>query len=263
VSFPPGGQQGGVDIGTWDEEDESEAASNVNRDELFTRFEDEPLPMDVPQSVSSEEAIGMERVSSRDPSSRPLSVEQRSFHHDSHDANEGDLSPETRISHLRRQTEPVIPSSTSDEQSPQSPTSPTSAARRRPTLHQGALGHYQLTSPRQSFPPHSLSPGPPSGFSIGLSPVSPGFSLIPRERGRRRRVTSVEGDSRLLGSSTGRRALSSSSAAPGENAGNGDEQAVSPRTEGDIEEAGLHVGGAPSRSRWKWLSSLIVPRENR
>ena len=63
--------------------------------------------------------------------------------------------------------------------------------------------------------PNPLSPptgGGLSGFSIGLSPISPGFSIVPRER--RRRATPGAGGSSIMGGS----AILGSAGAGGEGA---------------------------------------------
>ncbi|KAI0348070.1 hypothetical protein BDW22DRAFT_1385129 [Trametopsis cervina] len=258
VSFPPGGTQG-IDVGTWGEEGES--GSSVGDAEHLDHYEDEPLPMTSSQIISQDETIGMERVSgttSPVAPQRPISLDEIS-------EPNGHSPP--RVSHLRRLTEPALPSGgqSTGPQSTESPTSPTlSSSRRRPpvTTH-NTLGHH-LSSSRQSFPPHPLSPGAPSGFSIGLSPVSPGFALIPRERRRRRRVTSAESDPEFLGQVASRRVVSDSSivhdGTSGDAGGEVGGQDISPRTERDIEAAGLRIGGG-SRSRWKWLPRLLAPRD--
>lgn len=261
VSFPPGGQQGGIDVGTWGEEDECDEAHDEHN-ETLSRYEDEPLPMDS-SHVVQDEAIGMGRMSSQESSRRPISVDTRPSERGTEDADTSS-SPTSRAAHLRRQTEPALlsPHHQTDDL-PETPTSPTGTTARRHPMppHHSTLGHHHLTSPRQSFPSHPLSPGAPSGFSIGLSPVSPGFALIPRERGRRRRVTSVEGDAHVLEHGTLRRVFSDSGNAhedSNEGRGEGGEQVASPRTERDIEASGLHVGGDNSRQRWRWLSGLFT-----
>lgn len=247
VSFPPGGQPGGIDIGTWGEESECDRESRL-ADETASHYEDEPLSMDSSR-IPPDETIGMGRVSSRDSNHQTQDVTTP-------------RSP-SRRAHLRRQTEPLLLSPT--QQADDLPESPISPTHRRSLAPQGTLGyHHHLTTSRQSFPPHPLSPGAPSGFSIGLSPVSPGFALVPRERGRRKRVSSVEDDSHLLERGTFRRVLSEGSVAAGisrESRDEGDVQIASPRTEEEIEASGLQVGGDRSRTRWRWLSSLLTSRK--
>ncbi|KAI0689594.1 hypothetical protein BC835DRAFT_1368267 [Cytidiella melzeri] len=260
VSFPPGGHPGGIDVVTWREE--SDSGSDASGDEVGEHYEDEPLPMDSSQLVFEDETIGMERVSSRETHRRPLSVGP----HPSQHVDEASAPSDSRTSHLRRLTEPLITTSSRivDEHSARSPLSPTSTTtRRRPSVPPYQNTHNHLTSPRQSFPPHVLSPGGPSGFSIGLSPVSPGFALVPRERGRRRRVTSAEGDTHAVEEGSTRRVVSDSSMSQPERSSEGSEQVISPRTERDIEEAGLHIGGSQSRARWRWLSGLFTSRDRR
>ncbi|KAI0001613.1 hypothetical protein BJV77DRAFT_968851 [Russula vinacea] len=126
------------------------------------------------------------------------------------------------------------------------------------------LGRYQPSfplSPRRRATHHHLRQSsiggpissPPSSvhapvFSIGLSPASPGFALVPRER---RRGTSGQsgGNSwdEVIRRVRTRRVVSDSNVLAGE------------EVERGIEEAG--TGGherADSRERWAWLRRLIV-----
>ncbi|PCH33650.1 hypothetical protein WOLCODRAFT_135239 [Wolfiporia cocos MD-104 SS10] len=113
--------------------------------------------------------------------------------------------------------------------------SPTLARRRRTTL--GAL---------------ALSPPPPTpGFSIGLSPVSPGFALVPTERRRR------EGEER--GEERRRSVRRGSSVGYGARDTDAEEgaAAVSPREEERQERA------RRARGRWAWVRSVITGRPSR
>lgn len=44
-------------------------------------------------------------------------------------------------------------------------------------------------------------------------------------------------------------------------AGNDPEMQASPRSVEDIEAAGLHVGGRPTKGRWKFLAGLLAFRD--
>lgn len=121
---------------------------------------------------------------------------------------------------------------------PHSPLSP----RRRATHHH--LRQSSIGGPISSPPSSVHAPV----FSIGLSPASPGFALVPRER---RRGTSGQsgGNSwdEVIRRVRTRRVVSDSNVLAGE------------EVERGIEEAG--TGGherADSRERWAWLRRLIV-----
>ncbi|KAJ7293572.1 hypothetical protein C8J57DRAFT_1269377 [Mycena rebaudengoi] len=159
------------------------------------------------------------------------------------------------------------PQSTESQPLPSVPLSPstirTSSSRRRSQHLRAQTLAYPLVPPAPN-PVASLG----AGFQIGLSPVSPGFSIVPRERGRilsglnhsygfgdvveqarrrdadrerRRRRTVSEGDVRS------RAAILHSELLDDVLAGESDE---SPET---------HRNGVrnQAKARWRWLSSLI------
>jgi hypothetical protein len=125
---------------------------------------------------------------------------------------------------------------------PQLPLSP----RRRPThIH---LGHRTMSGTNPISSPPSAVHAPV--FSIGLSPASPGFVLVPRER---RRSTSVQpgGDPwvETIRRVRSRRVVSDTDALAGEEVERGIDQARSGQNE--------HMD---SRGRWAWLRRLIFRR---
>lgn len=166
--------------------------------------------------------------------------------------------------------------------------------RRRPTIdtytgpfrNHGSNKH--PTSPRHANTLSHLSPAVStlSGFQIGLSPVSPGFSIVPRERGprrisglgsslgdesghERRRRTVSEGDFTrtvaLLGEDEQRRADLAES---GGHAAHGDD---SSDNEGRVQGSGTPDSGAkgkgkmgsrPAKGRWKWLKGVFTTRRD-
>ncbi|KAI0321340.1 hypothetical protein OF83DRAFT_1198753 [Amylostereum chailletii] len=94
------------------------------------------------------------------------------------------------------------------------------------------------------------SPPPTPGFSIGLSPVSPGFSLVPRER--RRRVSGNGGWRESVRSP--RRAVSEGNVLPPRD----EEDGPASPTQGGEESRPLVAGKA--KGRWRWLRSLVTSR---
>lgn len=268
VSFPPSGAHG-INVGTWGEREEveSEVESNVSID-IHEPYEDEPLPIGGSQASSRptrDERIGMARVSSRDAShpsplhdNAPLPQPAEQATYDS--VRSSPKSTRSNASHRRRQTDSILPSSMYNTV-PSAPSSP--SHRRRPSI---PLVHHHTTqgpqtSPRQPFPPYTspLTPGAPGGFSIGLSPVSPGFALVPRERaGRRRRLTSIDSEADFF--SAARRTNDGDAHVSGEG-GHDLETPASPGSAHDIEASGLHVGGRPTKGRWKWLSGVLAFRD--
>lgn len=183
ISFPPGGG-GGVDVGTWHEGDSAMELTGEDSD-IEEAYEDEPLPMD--EHARAESARG--RTSSglglhviTEPPT-PIAAPQLS------------PPPTTPARSSARGLLSSLPArrsrttSTGPEQSlspeVQSPGSASSRRRRRTTLA-AASGASQLSPTASHFAP-SLPPSASGlgGFSIGLSPISPGFSIVPRERRRR------------------------------------------------------------------------------
>jgi hypothetical protein len=123
------------------------------------------------------------------------------------------------------------------------PLSPLSLRRRATHIH---LGHNTIggTNPVSSSPSAVHAPV----FSIGLSPASPGFVLVPRER---RRSTSAQpgGDPwvEAIRRVRSRRVVSDTNVLAGEEVERGIDQAQSGENE-----------NMDSRRRWAWLRRLIV-----
>ncbi|KAI0724572.1 hypothetical protein C8T65DRAFT_626933 [Cerioporus squamosus] len=202
ISFPPEGGRG-VDIGTWTEDEPptemvATGESDIEAQDDDEVYEDEPLPMEEPVSPGStrgrsqtQAVLGLSIIT--EPPA-PISAPQLSPRQSS--------PPRSRLRnalsrlHGREQTDTALltspprrslssfTGSTGGEHT-LSPDGRSSALlgrrRRRTTLEPGSTF---------SPPPHfstSLSPSASAigGFSIGLSPISPGFSIVPRERRRR------------------------------------------------------------------------------
>ncbi|RPD62923.1 hypothetical protein L227DRAFT_572788 [Lentinus tigrinus ALCF2SS1-6] len=203
ISFPPEGGRG-VDISTWTEGDhptemvatgESDIEGQDEDDEVY---EDEPLPMR--ESVQSESTRGRPQTQAglglgiiTEPP-LPISAPQLSPRQSSPPRSRL-RNPVSRL-HGREQTDSALltspprrsrstyTGSTGAEHtlSPDGQSSaPLARRRRRTTLEAGST-----FSPPPHFPnPLSPSASALGGFSIGLSPISPGFSIVPRERRRR------------------------------------------------------------------------------
>ncbi|KAN0124759.1 hypothetical protein V8E52_001311 [Russula decolorans] len=125
------------------------------------------------------------------------------------------------------------------------PLSPLSLRRRATHIH---LGHSTISGTIPASSPPSAVHAPV--FSIGLSPASPGFVLVPRER---RRSTSAQpgGDPwvEAIRRVRSRRVVSDTNALAGEEVERGIDQAGSGENE-----------NMDSRGRWAWLRRLIVRR---
>ncbi|RDX55843.1 hypothetical protein OH76DRAFT_1396195 [Lentinus brumalis] len=212
ISFPPEGGRG-VDIGTWTEEEPTEMVATGESDieaQDDEVYEDEPLPME--ESVGPGSTRGRSQTQTglglgiiTEPPA-PISAPQLSPRQPN-PPRPRLRNPLSRI-HGREQTDTALLTSPSRRSlssytgstgaehtlSPDGRSgAPLARRRRRTTLEPGSTF---------SPPPHhsnSLSPSASaiSGFSIGLSPISPGFSIVPRER--RRRPT--QGTAHLAGSS--------------------------------------------------------------
>ncbi|PSS37753.1 hypothetical protein PHLCEN_2v446 [Hermanssonia centrifuga] len=271
VSFPPSGTHS-INMGAWGEHHDvdSDAESNFET-HVHDRYEDEPLPMDATQVGPGQprnEEIGLRNVNLSQEQSNSLIDISDSFESVPHlppsDRERTISHTKSASSHVRRQTESALHSSAYGVAPDLSHVRTTSPRRHRPASH---MSHSQTspTSPRQSFPsyPHPLSPGGPSGFSIGLSPVSPGFALVPR----RRRVTSIDGFMEADGSGGIRRVVSDSGTRslgrtrPENNEHRRSDEGVQPSgsSEADVEASSGARGRA--RGRWKWASSLLSSRK--
>ncbi|KAI0052896.1 hypothetical protein FA95DRAFT_1553198 [Auriscalpium vulgare] len=141
--------------------------------------------------------------------------------------------------HSRESLTPSTPPPAGDRTSSATVLSPGGSrrVRRRPTL-----------SPEQT-----LSPPPAPGFSIGLSPVSPGFALVPRERRRR-----ISGDESawhgVVRHAQMRRAVSEGAVASEQGADG---------VHADVERgegARRSVLRSQVKARWKWLRGVVTGR---
>ncbi|KAJ6604645.1 hypothetical protein DFH09DRAFT_1123383 [Mycena vulgaris] len=143
----------------------------------------------------------------------------------------------------------------------------------RPALRPGAASRrrvHHLRAHTSAYPSAPPAPNPVAslgaGFQIGLSPVSPGFAIVPRERGRivsglnhsygfgdvveeatrrreterRRRRTVSEGDVRTRASALERAELLSEG----------------PFRDSDEEEGEGESTRTRAKTRWRWLSTL-------
>lgn len=129
------------------------------------------------------------------------------------------------------------------------PQSPTIPRRRSHHAGQSALGVAGAVSP----------PVPVPGFSIGLSPVSPGFALVPRER---RRCTSGQSglSARDSWDDVTRRArirqfASDSEVVVGDEVEQGHDVGVGQSGRGDT-EGGRVINRA--RARWRWVRGILL-----
>ncbi|EMD42069.1 hypothetical protein CERSUDRAFT_110614 [Gelatoporia subvermispora B] len=287
VSFPSIG--GGIDVGPW-AEDEGISGEHLEMDvgsvtspteddeeQEIEMYEDEPLPMHGP---------------SGEPSGAVVKRNGR-FHFDSIPdlcivtEPPGPISspcistpaPSPRSAHPRLQTDSALfGSRTRRSQTAYVPDTVTnrpsrsSISRRRTTL--AAAG---LSDEPHPFP-NPLSPGPSNfgaGFSIGLSPVSPGFVLVPRDRRRRltgggllRNGTSTDSDPvrearRLNGDVEGGRRRVVSDGALGASSAGRLPQLPAAYSDGDLphgeQDSLLPTSNhQPARQRWAWLRGIIT-----
>ncbi|KAI0793515.1 hypothetical protein C8Q75DRAFT_713105 [Abortiporus biennis] len=298
VSFPPSGGFS-VDIGPWGSAEEAQVDGSRDRADSHGVYDDEPLPM-VPQRTLQQPE--------QDTISKDLGLglvfsptTERDHAYSSLRAHPPTSSSETEPihSHPRSQTESVVPLREQQQQYPSytedthihhplstspedhiSPTSPTRRARAATTLPSGSTPRHSFGYPYTS-PPGAAS-GTLTGFSIGLSPMSPGFSLVPKERGRKRRATGMSG---VEGAEEGRvhdfragvmkRSVSEGDVGSPEwhrsgeyrddaDGGVGEDEPLLEgeggrrrRIQDEEEGTGEISGGQASRKRWKLLSSIL------
>ena len=220
ISFPPGGGRG-VDIGTWTEGESATELELTGEDsdiEAQETYEDEPLPMHdhanaEPTRDRTASGLGL-HIITEPPTPIPAPQLSPGL------TSPARTRPSARIgrTHGRQQTDSALHSSPPPRRSRSTYTgstgaegslslggaadslvSPTSARRRRRTTLASTAGASSSMSPPHFPLPLSPSASALGGFSIGLSPISPGFSIVPRERRRRATGLHASGSGSGLG----------------------------------------------------------------
>lgn len=173
VSINNGG--GGIDIGTWREGEGEEGSDSDSDEDVEAGYSRRTLSLSPRQSMDGLQ-LG------------PVPMERPSVSESHADRNTGPRFPGSSRSdssiptHERRLSESTVRPGARREQDLR-----TTMHRRRPTLDTSTR------SPPMSPPLTATGTLVGTGFSIGLSPVSPGFVLVPKER--RRRVSGMTTDS--------------------------------------------------------------------
>jgi len=213
VSFNSGG--GGVNVGTWkDEESEgSEIDGSEPCEEMSPDTRGRPARDAVLLERSAISESGASNYFTHDSPPRAMSPDSRRVQ-DYTSLSQGGDRPNLNIR--------------------------TGVQRRRQTN--------ELRSPIQQHHHHNaLSPPLPGalggGFSIGISPASPGFVVVPRER--RRKVSGMSMESQI------RRSQSEGDVFPVPDPVDETVECALP------EGAELHPSPPPQRSRWRWLRGVF------
>ncbi|KAH9950349.1 hypothetical protein B0H21DRAFT_874997 [Amylocystis lapponica] len=234
VSFPASGY--GIDIGTWNEDEDTELedatgaspirafADSDSEESEHETHDDEPLPMHAHRRAHT----------------LPAANESHSLHIVTQPPTP--VEPELEPARARSRTHAPLSPGEGRSRSTFRPASTSSGSlamargHRRSTLGGAAASQ----SPPPPFPnPLSPSTSTLAGFSIGLSPVSPGFTLVPKERRRRG------------GGGAVRRAVSEGDAGAEE----GEEGA-----HGEDERGALLPGASQPRrakARWRWVRNVF------
>ncbi|KZT65147.1 hypothetical protein DAEQUDRAFT_731770 [Daedalea quercina L-15889] len=274
VSFPPTGGYS-IDIGVWTAEDEDEdesvpllqsdvsdheGESELDDDEHEQQHDDEPLPMHPPQPSRS-----------------------RTRRSRSEDIRLGAVPPDQTQTDQQQQHRRWI----TEPPAPVAPPSPTRARRLRTEPQAGAAsvgGSRSSYGTAESQPPAGGSrrrrstlaaplspplpgggaggtlPGPAAlgGFAIGLSPMSPGFALVPqRDRRRRTTVSAFGPESMRRVVSEGAVARARASVDVERLRGGEDGEAAGVQGAG----GGVREGpeeGRRAKGRWKWVRNVFT-----
>ncbi|KAF9822173.1 hypothetical protein IEO21_00167 [Rhodonia placenta] len=262
VSFPPTGGYS-IDIGAWTH-DEADAHSFTSADSYDSALEegeddeeildDEPLPMDARRR------------------SRTLPLPSRP---PSEDIGMGPVAPDA---HATSQPPPpadaprlsLVPSNATAPPAPRQSTllAPAEAMPRSRSSYAADSTGSPSTRRRRTLaaplsPPPFAGPLAPSGsalggFAIGLSPVSPGFALVPE---RRRRVSARRGS--VGDEESGRRSMRrvvSEGTVPGDEAPRG---RVGREEEREALLPGAPTQGRRAKGRWKWVRNVFAAATHR
>jgi len=279
VSFPPTGGYS-IDIGAWTaagDDDESvpllqsdisdregEDESEDDSEDEHAQRDDEPLPMHPPQPSSSRtrrshsEDIRLGTVQPSPAQMQP-DLEQHRRWVTEPPAPVVPPAPVTpRARRLRRESQAEEGGGSGLTHRSRSSYGTAESAGAGSPLGGGSTSRRRRTTLAAPLNPQSggAVPGAAAlgGFSIGLSPVSPGFALVPRER-RRRPTVGVEGMRRVVSEGGEARA---SRDAQGLRGGPEDarEEGLGGEERGGEEER--EVGeGKRAKGRWRWLRNVF------
>lgn len=272
VSVPANG--GGVEVGTWQEGDEDFVDGPIRLDSEAGQGLGLHVGGDDGRGRSGHDRRGIslnnmagsgDWSSLAEPRPAPTADEQQDI--SLLDARSPEPFPPSPTGHGRHPTDPAL-------------VSPPRALRRRAGT-QLALGADGSPSRlRHPHGPHVYSPplstASLGGFSIGLSPASPGFSVLPRERRRRvsgmgfvdvveqARAAEVGAIRRTLSEGDSARALADGEAGDHEAHADAATQEPpstepSPPTEHNADDGSKFKTG---RARWRWLGSVFGGRRH-
>lgn len=277
VSIQSGG--GGVDVGIWNEEGVKLSGEDIA---LYTESEDteseaplsaaEVVPMTRQSETYTKQRIGsvpMERET-RSESNLPNMTTPLVASSTSHDSDS--------VSRTRTSFTSPSKSQRAGSQLYSTPRTPSHRSRRRPTVdgHVSSPSNHQSGHSRTSSYPAPLSPplsGTVStGFQIGLSPLSPGFTIMPLER-RRPSLMAQNGTSSfadvaqdVVGSMRRERRRTVSEGEVirphgnlpdgGEHDSNDDSYSDNPFASG-AQDSDEQLGN-PGRKRWRWLRNVFA-----
>ncbi|KAF5355626.1 hypothetical protein D9756_003769 [Leucocoprinus leucothites] len=267
VSIHSGG--GGVDVGTWSEEDEDviedETALSISEAE-----QEETAPPDTAYTPSGSDST-IRSTSTRKPFG-PIPIARHSISEPvrptlatSSETREPQSSQVVYLRPGHRHTMHSI------LLSPPSPTFRTRFTQRRPTTTSET--HRFSTSSHQRNPSHPSNAFSPSinvnavstlgaGLQIGLSPISPGFSILPRERKRKTSGLSQRGD---VEQSLQPRETRTRSVSEGTLRTLRPDLSLSSEPDGpdlapdhQIDQASSESVPGPGRQRWLWLRDIFL-----
>lgn len=250
VSFHAG--SGRVDVGTWQEGDDD--FSDEESSETYVEDGDEEEEVIPPSSQldgstfsdsPSEPSAFRPRSITTNVYSTPHDFERQTQHNEQHHTIRFPSQGDASITEGDFEGAPVL--------SPQSPPiSPSSHPRQH--HHSRRQQRFSLLQSPDS-PSSAHMHVPPGGFSIGLSPVSPGFAIVPK-----RRVSGLKG---VVRRAVMRRTLSESDVVGADleinasGAGSGEDQ---PLLESALnnDEPGRTT---KAKARWKWLRGMFTDNE--
>jgi len=246
VSIHSGG--GGVDLGAWSEDGEDEEDETILQIDETEQGETSVLNTAYPYA-------DLDSTIRPDSTRKPLGSISEPVQSTSATFSEAQGLEDAPVSYLRSWHRRTM-HSTASSLSPPSPMSRTRDSRRRftDTYYSSMASHH----PTHTFPPPLATvPALGAGLQIGLSPISPGFSIVPKERRRLGGLGPGGDEEQSSQARDHRRSVNERALASVRPNLNSDSDASDARLNDRVDQECLGNVPEPVRQRWMWLRNYF------